>query len=209
MSDFIAGPITDPLTQRLTPASTTLVDDATINLNASVADVFVVTIGGNRTLAAPTEPKGGQLLTIAVKQGGGGAFSLAFDSVYKGTEGIVLASPAGAVTVLQFLCQPTGTGFEYLLVSCSTSAGGFKKVGPVTIASGTNNISTAVGAAFNGKPVFVSFASSVGAIHGAKPVVFKGEVTGGNCVVTLIDSTAGTAIAAASNVTLNVLIDAR
>lgn len=213
MSDFIAGPITDPLTQRLTPASTTLVDGASINLDASVADVFVVTINGNHTIEAPTNSKGGQLLTLVVKQGGGGAFTPLFDAVYKGVEGVSFAQPAGAVTVLQFLCQPASGGFEYSLVSCSTSAGGLASLPQVSIVgpASSNNSVTGLPAVFDGKKVFVTIDSIVGVGISADPVCFSGQIAGGTLTVACFNTTTGALepVAAGCTVTLNVLVDLR
>lgn len=55
----------------------TLTDGATISLTASAGSVFRVTLGGNRTLAAPTSPTDGQMITIAIKQDATGGRTLA------------------------------------------------------------------------------------------------------------------------------------
>lgn len=203
MADFLAGPITDPLPQRLTPASATLVDAATVTIDASVADVFVLTLGGNRTLAAPTNSKGGQIITLIVKQSVG-MNTLAFDAAYKGVSTFQLKSGAGETTVFSFVCQPASGGFEYLCVGVSTAAGQIN-FPLLPIASGSSAATVPVGAALDGKPVLVSLNSNVGAVAAAAAIL-KGAVTGGNLVVTLVNVTTGAPINAGSNLVVSAAI---
>lgn len=60
-----------------------LSDGATINLDLSTGINFSVTLGGNRTLANPTNTKVGQTGIIYVAQDGTGGRTLAFGSNYK------------------------------------------------------------------------------------------------------------------------------
>ena len=53
---------------KLNYAEATLTDGATINWNAETEDVCKVTLGGNRTLAAPTNGTTGQFISILVIQ---------------------------------------------------------------------------------------------------------------------------------------------
>lgn len=63
----------------------TLTDGATITWNVSTAPVAKVTLGGNRTLSAPTNGLTGQFISIAVIQDGTGSRTLNWNSVYEFT----------------------------------------------------------------------------------------------------------------------------
>jgi hypothetical protein len=59
-----------------------LTDAATITTNASLGNTFTVTIAGNRTLAAPTNPTNGQKITYRITQDGTGGRTLTFDPIF-------------------------------------------------------------------------------------------------------------------------------
>jgi len=61
----------------------TLTDGATINWNMSTQSVCKVTLGGNRTLAAPTNGSSGQFASILVIQDGTGSRTLTWNAVYE------------------------------------------------------------------------------------------------------------------------------
>jgi hypothetical protein len=210
MADFLAGPITDPLPQRLTPASVSLVDGANIALDASQGDVFIVTLGGNRTLSAPTNPKGGQRFTLIVNQDGVGGRTLTFDAAYTDVSTVSLNSTASGVTVLQFVTVVSSAGaYTHSCVSASTQAFQLSKIKTgVIVITATNSAATAtVGTLYNSKPVFVSIASNSGALGAALPQ-FKASVAAGTLTVTAIVA-AGTTQVVTADVTLNYMIDGR
>lgn len=60
-----------------------LTDAATIAVNASNGDQFSVTLGGNRTMGAPTAAKNGQRITFLIVQDGTGGRTLAWNAVFK------------------------------------------------------------------------------------------------------------------------------
>jgi hypothetical protein len=60
-----------------------LVDAPVITFNASLANEFTVTIAGNRTLGAPTNPADGQKVTLRIKQDAVGNRTLTFDPIYR------------------------------------------------------------------------------------------------------------------------------
>ena len=60
-----------------------LTDGATINWNAETQDVCKVTLGGNRTLAAPTNGTTGQFISILVQQDSTGSRTLTWNAVYE------------------------------------------------------------------------------------------------------------------------------
>jgi hypothetical protein len=79
-----------------------LVDGATINVDASLGRNFRVTLGGNRTLANPTNLADGQRLHFRIKQDGTGSRTLAFGSMYKFEGGSkTLSTPANTLDVVE------------------------------------------------------------------------------------------------------------
>ena len=64
-------------------AETTLTDGATINWDMSTQSVCKVTLGGNRTLAAPTNGSTGQFCSILVIQDGTGSRTLTWNAVFE------------------------------------------------------------------------------------------------------------------------------
>ena len=64
-------------------AETTLTDGATINWNMSTQSVCKVTLGGNRTLAAPSNSSTGQFASILVIQDGTGGRTITWNAVYE------------------------------------------------------------------------------------------------------------------------------
>jgi hypothetical protein len=61
----------------------TLTDGATITWDSSVAQVAKVTLGGNRTLSAPTNGATGQFISLLVIQDGTGSRTLTWNSAYE------------------------------------------------------------------------------------------------------------------------------
>ena len=68
---------------KLSYAEATLTDQATITWNAETQDVCKVTLGDNRTLAAPTNGSTGQFISILVIQDGTGSRTLTWNAVYE------------------------------------------------------------------------------------------------------------------------------
>lgn len=61
-------------------ATVTLTDGATITVDCRLSNVFAVTLGGNRTLASPTNQIEGQTINIKIRQDGTGGRTLAWPS---------------------------------------------------------------------------------------------------------------------------------
>ena len=61
----------------------TLTDGTTITWDTSVAQVAKVTLGGNRTLSAPTNSATGQFISLLVIQDGTGSRTLTWNSAYE------------------------------------------------------------------------------------------------------------------------------
>ena len=85
-------------------AVNTLVDGATITADFTIGNNFIVTLGGNRTLGAPTSAVAGQGGVITIQQDSTGNRTLAFNSVRKFPNGIVpaLTTTANATDVLVY-----------------------------------------------------------------------------------------------------------
>ena len=68
---------------KLNYSESTLTDGATISWDASTQDVCKVTLGGNRTMAAPTNNTTGQFISILVIQDGTGSRTLTWNAVFE------------------------------------------------------------------------------------------------------------------------------
>jgi hypothetical protein len=66
-------------------AEATLTDGATITWDVSTSPVAKVTLGGNRTISAPTNGATGQFISLAVIQDGTGSRTLTWNSVFEFT----------------------------------------------------------------------------------------------------------------------------
>ena len=79
-----------------------LTDGATISVDASVGNMFRVTLGGNRTVGAPTNSQDGQTINFHISQDGTGNRTLAWNSAYKWPSGVAptLSTAANALDVV-------------------------------------------------------------------------------------------------------------
>jgi hypothetical protein len=84
-----------------------LTDGATITPNFALANNFSVTLGGNRTLANPTNLTAGQHGVIVITQDGTGSRTLAYGSNFKFPAGSAptLTTTANAVDVLAYYVE--------------------------------------------------------------------------------------------------------
>ena len=80
-----ASDIADDLitSAKLNYTESTLTDQATVTWDASTQDVCKLTLGGNRTLAAPTNNTTGQFISILVIQDGTGSITLTWNAVFE------------------------------------------------------------------------------------------------------------------------------
>lgn len=90
-----------------------LTDGATITPDFSLSNTFSVTLGGNRTLANPTniDNANSQSGSIFITQDGTGSRTLAYGNLWKFDSGVAptLTTTAGAVDRLDYITAPTGT----------------------------------------------------------------------------------------------------
>lgn len=191
MADFLAGPITDPLPQRVTPASATLTEAAVVAVDLSLGDVFYLALTADRLIGAPTNVKGGQKFSIVIKQPAAGGKVVTFDAAFTGLGAGSVSSAASAVTVLSFITVVDGTTISHRCIGSSLSGGAV--VGQVTILNTSNSATVAVGTAYNGKPVLVSINNS-GATFTASMFALVAQVATGTLTIKLVNPTTGAAV---------------
>jgi len=99
--DFVveAGSLKVGTSARAYNPITTLTDAASIAVDFALGNNFLVTIGGNRTLAAPTNAVAGQTGQIYVIQDGTGSRTLSYNSVYQFVSGAAPTLSTGAADV--------------------------------------------------------------------------------------------------------------
>jgi hypothetical protein len=104
---------TDTLEGVLAPVITTLTDGATITPDFSASCNFTVTLGGNRTMANPTNVVGGQSGSIFIVQDGTGSRTLAWGSNWDwaGGSAPTLTTAAGAIDRVDYIAR-TATSIQ-------------------------------------------------------------------------------------------------
>jgi hypothetical protein len=108
-SDLLLNSAVNAFTAQQNFTEVTLTDGATINWNMNTQQVAKVTLGGNRTLANPTNLVAGGTYVLRVIQDGTGSRTLAYGSAYKWASGVVptLSTAAGSVDILSFYSDGT------------------------------------------------------------------------------------------------------
>lgn len=88
----------------------TLTDQATVAVDMALGNNFELTLGGNRTLGAPTNVVAGQSGVIRVVQDGTGSRTLAYNSAWKfpGGTAPTLTTTASAVDLLCYYVETSG-----------------------------------------------------------------------------------------------------
>jgi len=80
-------------------ATVALTDAATIATNAALGSRFTVTLAGNRTLGAPTNPRDGQRCLWLLKQDATGSRTLTLNAAFRVPTGITVTLSTAATTV--------------------------------------------------------------------------------------------------------------
>jgi hypothetical protein len=90
---------------------TTLTDAASITNNFALGNNFLVTLGGNRTLAAPTNAVAGQSGTIHIIQDGTGSRTLGYNTAWQFVSATVptLSTGASDVDILCYIARSSTT----------------------------------------------------------------------------------------------------
>ena len=111
----ISPTFTGTVTINANIANQTLTDGATINWDTSLGSVATVTLGGNRTIAAPTNLKIGSYI-LHVIQDGTGNRTLTWNSVFKWPAGVapVLTTTGNRRDLFSFVCDGTNLYGSYL-----------------------------------------------------------------------------------------------
>ena len=94
-----------------------LTDQATIAIDATLGTVFSVTLGGNRTIGAPTNPSPNQVIILKVKQDGGGSKTLSWNAVFAFSADLpapTLTTTANHTDLLGFLYSSTVSKWLYI-----------------------------------------------------------------------------------------------
>lgn len=101
----------------LNKGETALTDAATIATDCSLGNVFTVTLGGNRTLGAPTNLAAGATYIWRITQDGAGGRTLAYNAVFKFQAGVapVLTTTAAAVDIISGVSNGTNIYCSVLL----------------------------------------------------------------------------------------------
>lgn len=97
-----------------------LSDGATISLDASLGNIFSVTLGGNRTLAAPTNPTDGQRIVLKIIQDGTGSRTLTLNAIYRfGTDitSLTLTTTASKTDYIGIMYNSASTKWDVLAIS--------------------------------------------------------------------------------------------
>jgi hypothetical protein len=96
-------------------ANQILTDGATINWNTSLGSVATVTLGGNRTIAAPTNLKIGSYI-LHIIQDGSGNRTVTWNSIFKWPAGVapVLTTTGNRRDLFSFVCDGTNLYGSYL-----------------------------------------------------------------------------------------------
>lgn len=94
----------------------TLTDAASISWDLSQGSVAQVTIGGARTLSAPTNQTAGGSYTLFVKQDAAGDKTLDFDAIYKfpGSTNPTITTASNAVDIITFISDGTSMYGSYV-----------------------------------------------------------------------------------------------
>ena len=98
---------TDTIDHGVAGKITALTDSATITLDLSDSNNFSVSLGGNRTLANPTNVVAGQSGSIFITQDGTGFRTLAYGTNFKFVAGTapVLSTAAAAIDRIDYIVK--------------------------------------------------------------------------------------------------------
>jgi len=115
-----------------------LTDGATININALDGELFKVTLGGNRTIANPTNPRTGKKILLALTQDISGGRTVTWGSDFRFTTPIpspTLSTTPAATDYVGFLYNSTAAKWDCLAYSSATASSLSNLNGPATISN--------------------------------------------------------------------------
>lgn len=179
------------LAQRDVPAP--LIDAPLILVDAAFRNSFSVTLGGNRTLDAPSNLADGMLLNFAVRQDATGTRTLAFNALYDfGAAGAPTLSTAAAAVDYVFGYYDAASG--KFLASFRKGGTPVAPAGTATFSAHNNGVAQSIPNNAFTKLTFSTeafdvggyFASSTWTPPAGKPVLLAGAVTLTAAVATLM-----------------------
>lgn len=94
-----------------------LTDAATIAVDASLANNMEVTLGGNRTLGAPTNPQPGQMILFRIRQDGTGSRTLTYNAIYRFFTDLpspILSTAINAIDLLGFVYDSVDNKWDFI-----------------------------------------------------------------------------------------------
>ncbi len=97
-------------TGALAPRVVNLTDASTIAVDASLGNDLRVTIAGNRTMGAPSNPANGEQIIFQITQGTGAPYTVTWSSGYQFSAGLpepALSTTAGQTDLLGFIYNAT------------------------------------------------------------------------------------------------------
>lgn len=107
--------VTGTYVDKANAVSQTLSDGATITWDTSLGKIATVTIGGSRTMAAPTNLRVGTYI-LNVIQGGSGSYTITWNAVFKWPAGVAptLTTTVGARDIMSFVSDGTNLYGTYI-----------------------------------------------------------------------------------------------
>ena len=109
LSGFVKTSVASVFTAQQNFGTATLTDGATINWNVATAQVAKVTLGGSRTMAAPTNLVDGGTYVLRVIQDATGSRTITWNAVFKWSGGTppTLTATANGIDVISFTSDGT------------------------------------------------------------------------------------------------------
>lgn len=101
----------------------TLTDGATITADAYLGTIFKVTLGGNRTIGAPTNPLDGKQIIFKFKQDATGNRTITWNSIFRFSTDlptVTLSTPVGVTDMVAFIYDATDVKWD-----CTGAVKGF------------------------------------------------------------------------------------
>ena len=93
----------------VSPFAQTLTDGATVAWDVSKGTMGILTLGGNRTVAAPTNMRNGEAYALILNQDATGSRTVTWNAVFKWPGGTApaLSTPSGSKDIFSFLSDGT------------------------------------------------------------------------------------------------------
>lgn len=108
-TDYVSPSVATTFTKQQNNANVALTDASSISWDVANAQVATITLGGNRTMSAPTNLVNGGFYALGVIQDSTGSRTLTWNSVFKWTSGVAptLSTSAGAYDFFVFRSDGT------------------------------------------------------------------------------------------------------